>query len=598
MRLPKVLDIFRAAGIDFRQDAPGPQELQRAEQLIGQCAENPQSLVPEVLRAERRADAEKRRADSHERSCAAATQAAEQLNELVQGMVRGASDFWHLLTVRHTAQGPRAVCQVGGRLQELAVHPDVDVFELEQLEPWEFVGVHENVVVGTWRDDPALFANAHGEVVSFKHFVDRDAYLIEVSRNGHEDSIVGLARSLWDQEFTPHSRLVLQRDNPHLAIAIAAADQVRSKFEVPIDRIPIRLDDLAGIEDLAERLIEDILLRVYHTGIRDRFGVQAMRGVLLHSYKPGMGKSKFVSAIARWLYDHSDLLGFEVVLYEVKPNETKIVWHGGDAQIIRDLWGTIHARAAQPRTRPLIQVLVFDEVDSLGKRGEANEQVTSAAQNDGLQALLAEMDGLARGDNHVGPPSHVLCFGMTNRPDRVSSALKRPGRFGDLVLAMPAVTIESAENVMAIYARGDELPWYLNGEIQTSVDEELTRASILRPALARVFDAVVVRYKTDTQRSIDVTAGEIMANVHFMDAMNAAKKRAAVRSWRNSGVAAVGYDDIVDCLLDSALRVAQQMEADPQMLIRHLQVKVPVTRVDVVAKSELAEYRYLQGHST
>ncbi len=595
MRPPKLVDILRAAGNDLERRPPSPEELHRSEHYLAQCNDNPYALVPEMLRIERQADAEKRRADAAQHACNTATAAAESINELLHEMVHGASDFWHLLTVRQTDDGPRAVCQVGGRLQELAVHPDVDLSDLEQLQSWEFVGVHENVVVGTWRDDPTLFANAHGEVATFKNHVDRDAHLVEVSRNGHEDAIVALSRSLWDQEMTPHTRLVLQRDNPHQAIAIAAANQDRSKFEIPIENIDMRLDDLAGIEEIAERLINDVMLQIRDTEIRDRFGLQPMRGVLLYSYKPGMGKSKFASAFARWLYDHSDVLGWDVVLYEIKPNETKIVWHGGDAQIIRDLWRTVRARAAQPRTRPLIQILVFDEVDSLGKRGETNELVTSAAQNDGLQAMLAEMDGLARGDNHDGPPSHVLCFGMTNRPDRVSSALKRPGRFGDLFLAMPAVTIESAEDVMAIYARGEELPWYLNAEIQVGVDEEVIRANFLRPALSRVFDAVVVRYKTDTQRSIDVTAGEIMANVHFMDAMNAAKKRAAVRCRRNSGVPAVGYDDVVDCLLDSALTVAHQMEADPQMLIRHLQVKVPVTRVDAVAKQELAEHRYLRA---
>jgi hypothetical protein len=147
---------------------------------------------------------------------------------------------------------------------------------------------------------------------------------------------------------------------------------------------------------------------------------------------------------------------------------------------------------------------------------------------------------------------------------------------------------------MAIYARGDKLPWYLEDEIQAGIEDEVIRANFLRPALASVFDAVVVRYKTDMQRSVDVTAGEIMANVHFMDAMNAAKKRAAVRCRRKSGVHAVCYDDVVDCLLDSALTVAHQMEADPQMLIRHLQVKVPVTRVDAIAKQELADHRFLR----
>jgi ATP-dependent 26S proteasome regulatory subunit len=584
------LDALRLAGVDLQNQTPDPRDLLRASELIERCGRERYSLVPDVLRGDR----ELREA---QRLSATTSEAAERLNDMLHDMVDGAHEYWPLVTVRETADGPRAVCQVASKCQELAIHPDCPVEELKNLEFWEYVAVHENVVVGTWRDDPVLFARAHGEIASFKRYVDRDAHLVEVSREGHDEPIVELAPALWECPLTPHSRLILQRGNPHRAIALAAGEDASSKFEIPIENIDVRLEDLAGVEEIAVKLIEDIYLRMCRTDIRDQFGLQAMRGVLLYSYKPGMGKSKFVSATARWFYDERESTGIEVVLYEVKPNETKSVWHGGDAKTVRELWGQIRARQTQPRTRPLLQIVVFDEMDSLGRRGASNEIVTSSAQSDALEALLAEMDGLARGNPHLGPPSHVLCFGMTNRPDRVDDAAKRPGRFGDLVLAMPAVTLESAEDVMAIYARGDELPWYLGDEVRVGVELERIRTHILRPALASIFNAIVLRYKTDTQRSIEATAGEIMANVHFMDAMNAAKKRAAVRCWRNSGIEAVTYEDVADCLLDSALSVAQQMEADPHMLIRHLQVKLPVTRVDAVDKRELAEHRFLRVHS-
>ena len=590
MPAPNPLDVLRASGIDVQHQTPNPREFHRTVQLIDRCTVDQYALVADVLRSEREVNEAKR-------LCAVANQAAEQLNEMLQTMVQSVRDFWHLVAIRETEEGPRAVLQMAGRWQELAIHPDCDRQELEELQSWEFVAVNENVVVGAWRDDPALFANAHGEVVSFKNVVDRNAHLIEVTRNGHEDCVVELGRPLWDRELTPHSRLVLQRDDPHRVIAVAAADEAPSQFEIPIANFDVRLDELAGMEDLAVRLIEEIQLRIRRPDLRARFGLKPLRGVLLYSHKPGMGKSKFVSAIARWFYDHSETIGYDVVLYEIKPNETKIVWHGGDAKIIRELWQKIRDRQARPRTRPLIQIVVFDEIDSLGNRGAANERPTSSAQNDALQALLVEMDGLARGESQDGPPSHVISFGMTNRPDMLDSAAARPGRFGDLVLSIPAVTLESAEDVMAVYARGSEMPWSLGGEIRTGVDLNEIRAHILRPALASIFNSDILHYKTDTQRNIDVTAGETMANVHFMDAMNSAKKRAATRCWRNSGVPGVTYDDVVDCLLDSAIGVAQQMEADPQMMIRHLQVKVPVTRVDAVDRRELADHRFLKVHS-
>ena len=163
----------------------------------------------------------------------------------------------------------------------------------------------------------------------------------------------------------------------------------------------------------------------------------------------------------------------------------------------------------------------------------------------------------------------------------------------DLVLPMPDVDEQGAEGVMAIYARGQSIPWYLDGEIYQQLDEQQIRHSFLRPALAHVFSTVVLKYKTDTQRSIDVKAGQILANVHYKDAVNRAKKRAAARFLRKIGTPAVAYHDVVDCLLDVALDQARQMAADPQMLIRQLEIKIPVAGVDVVPKSELEQHRYV-----
>jgi SpoVK/Ycf46/Vps4 family AAA+-type ATPase len=307
-----------------------------------------------------------------------------------------------------------------------------------------------------------------------------------------------------------------------------------------------------------------------------------------------MGKTAFMRAIALWLHDHSESLGFDVVLYVVKPNETKSMWHGEDARIVREeLWGAIHARQKLPRSRALIQIVVLDELDSLGRRSGGGDPAHSATQSDALEAMLVEMDGMIQDQPSDGPPAHVLCAGMTNRPDRVDEAAKRPGRF-DLVLPMPEVDCDSAEAVMAIYARGAALPWYLDDEVST-IDEPTICAQFLRPALKQVFPAVVLRYKTDTQRSIDVTAGQILANVHYKDAMNRAKKRAALRQLRETGIPAVTCDDVVDCLLDVAVDFAQQMEADPQMLIRQLKVKVPLVGAEAVPVEELQQHHYVQS---
>jgi hypothetical protein len=50
----------------------------------------------------------------------------------------------------------------------------------------------------------------------------------------------------------------------------------------------------------------------------------------------------------------------------------------------------------------------------------------------------------------------------------------------------------------------------------------------------------------------------------------------------------------VDCLLDVATEFARQVEADPQMLLRQLSIKVPVVGVEAVPKEQLQQHHYLR----
>ena len=573
-----------AAGLDPTQCDEAM--VRRIEELMHTIPNDPMAAVVEVLRAWAERDHAKR-------CCRDAAEAATKLEEMIQKMLEGNSLLCRLEAIRETPSGPRAVCRISAALHELSIHPEVDVDALRSVKPWEYVAVHEQVVVGYWKDDPALYANAHGEVVEFKGYADRALGLVRVARTG-EERIAVLDPSVADMELTPHTRLILQRDDPSRVIAVVAAQEAQSRFEVPASAMTTRLQDLAGVAEVAEQLIQDILLRVYFGDIRDRFDLEPLRGILLYSYKPGMGKTALVRAIARFLYDHRETLGADVVLYVVKPNETKSMWHGEDARIVREeLWGAIRARQALPRSRPLIQLIAMDELDSMGQRAGRDERVLSAAQSDAVEAMLHEMDGMLQQQPNGGPPAHVLVLGMTNRPDRVDDAMKRPGRF-DVILPMPDVDPQTAEDVMAIYARSQNLPWYLEGEVKSEVAMQIVRSQFLRPAVARFFSAVVLRYRSEGQRSFDVTAGEILSNAHLKAVVNRAKRAAAVRAMTGTGIPAITQDDLMDAMLDVCIECARQMEADPRMLVRQLDIKVPVSEVRTVPRRQLEEHRYLR----
>lgn len=588
MPTPNPLDILRAAGIDLQRDPPDAKLIKDAETALERAVCDPSRLAAQHIRMQHRLN-------EAQSQCAKTAEAAGKLEAMLADLLEGNMLLSRLETLRDTPTGPRAICRVNGYLRDLPIHPEVNIELLRQVQSWEYVTIREQVVTGAWQGDPYLLASAQGEVVEFKGYKDREQHLVRVG-HGPDEKVVLLAPPLRDIELTAQVRLVLQRDDPHRAISAVPAEHTNSRFEVPIDRIHTRLEDLAGVGEIAEKLLEDILLRIFHGEIRDQYGLDQLKGVLLYS-RPGMGKTAFMRAIALWLHEHSELLGFDVLLYVVKPNETKSMWHGEDARIVREeLWGAIRARQHLPRAQALVQIVVMDEIDSLGKRAGSDQHVNSSAQSDALEAMLVEMDGMIQDQPEQGPPSYVLCAAMTNRPDRVDEAAKRPGRF-DLVIPMPDVDRDSAEDVMAIYARGTTLPWYLDGRVQTAVDPALIRSQVISPALAQVFPAVVLRYKTETQRSIDVTAGQILANVHYKDGMNRAKKRAAFRQLRQMGIPAATFEDVIDCLVDVAVEYARQMEADPQMLIRQLGIKVPVAGVETVPLEELQGHRYLRVHS-
>lgn len=589
---PEIIAVLReAAGSRGLATMPTPAELEEIQQWVQRSQQEPRSLVVDLLRA-------RWRAENAEKQCAVAAEAAESLEETLHDMVHNHAALYRLEATRLDGEQTRAICRTGGQMREFPLHPDVDPECLEGLQPWEYVRVVEDVVVGVWAGDPSLRLSAQGEVVAFRGYRDRQRGLVHVAEDGHRERIARLAADLREQDIPAGSKLVLLGDNPHWVVDVLPGQSTHSRFEVPVEKINTRLDDLAGIESVARQLIEEVVVHVLNPDVCREFGLDPMRGFLLSSYKPGMGKTAFVRAFAYWLHELGQEQGFDVVLYFVPPNATKSMWHGEDARIVReDLWGAVRARQAQPRDRGLFQFIVFDEVDSLGKRTDASEMITSSAQSDALESMLSEMDGLVQFEATDGPPAYVLVGGMTNLPERVDEALKRPGRMGDLDLEMPDLTADAAEDILAIYARGTRLPWYVDGQIETDLDESRIRQSLLRPALASVFSTVALCYATDSQRRIEVTAGQILAGVHYKEAMNRAKKQAVLRRVQDLGVPAVTLDDVAENLAAVAQSTACQMAADKKMLVRQLQIKVPVTRVDLVPREEMEDHRYLRVYS-
>ncbi len=591
--LSDLSQLFQRAGRDLRRERLTKKDVAEAQQLLEACRSEPSALAAEVLRTRRAAAAAEREGERM-------SDAVGQLENLLEGLLGAPSVLCRVEGVRTDApEGPRVCCIYGGQLRELGLHPDVSLESVRSLESWEFACVHatELVVTGVHRD-PELFARAHGEVAEFRGWQDKELGLVRVTSGSHGETIVSLPSTLREAELRVDDGLVLQRDDPSRCIARVERGVESSPYEVALDTLETTFDDLVGLDDIAATLIEDVMLRLVHPEIRTRFDLAPLKGGILYSTKAGMGKTALVRALGRYLSDLGDDFGYDFVLYSVRPNELKSMWHGGDAKKVRELCDTIYGRQARPRTRPLIQMVVFDEVESLGRRAgsdDARTAATSSAHNDVVQSLLAEMDGVeSRDASREDPPAHVLWLGLTNRPALLDPALRRAGRFGDVYLEVPDATIDVAEGILAAYCRAaDGLPFQVDGELRTDLTLDEVRAAVLRPALEPYFEAVCLRATSETGSVREVTLAELLAGVHYKETMSRAKKRAARRTLFEEGVEAVTVDDVATSLLETACEAARQLDADRTTLQNQLRLEKRVVRVELVPFEELLVHRYV-----
>lgn len=175
-------------------------------------------------------------------------------------------------------------------------------------------------------------------------------------------------------------------------------DRETSRFQV--DKKPdVRLDDVAGLDEVKRVLRDNIIRPFEHPEVYDRFGIKGGAGVLLYG-PPGNGKTFIAKAIAGEL----DAAFFNIVLSEMKN------------KYVGETEKNISALFAEARKQERV-VLFLDECESLlRKRG--NQKVAA------VESFLAETDGLQENENLM------LLLLATNRPWMMDPAVTRPGRIG------------------------------------------------------------------------------------------------------------------------------------------------------------------------
>ncbi len=181
--------------------------------------------------------------------------------------------------------------------------------------------------------------------------------------------------------------------------------------EVEIEVPSVRWEDVGGLNDIKQKLIEAVEWPLKYPEKFEKFGIKPPKGILLYG-PPGCGKTLLAKAIAT---------ESEANFISVKGPEIFNKWVGESEKAIREIFRK--ARQASPC------IVFFDEVESVIPRKDAVDD-SSGVTNRVASQLLAEIDG-------IEDLSDVIVIGATNRPDIIDPAALRPGRFDRLIYVPP-----------------------------------------------------------------------------------------------------------------------------------------------------------------
>ncbi|MBI2935462.1 MAG: CDC48 family AAA ATPase [Chloroflexi bacterium] len=201
---------------------------------------------------------------------------------------------------------------------------------------------------------------------------------------------------------------------------------IREVFtEVP----EVRWDDVGGLEEVKQTLMEAIEWPLKYPEQFQRAGASPPKGVLLTG-PPGTGKTLLAKAVANQS---------EVNFISVKGPALISKWVGESEKGVREVFRK--ARLASPC------IVFFDELDALTPRRGAGGD--SAVTERVVSQFLTELDGIEE-------LKGVTVLAATNRPDILDPALLRSGRF-DLQLQLPIPNEKARREIFVIHTRGKPL---------------------------------------------------------------------------------------------------------------------------------------------
>ena len=201
----------------------------------------------------------------------------------------------------------------------------------------------------------------------------------------------------------------------------------RIKELILVEKPKIKFRDIAGLDEVKERIKEAIVYPFIFPDDYTYFGVNPGGGILLYG-PPGCGKTMLAAAAAAEC---------DAAFINLKISDIKDKYVGESEKNIKQVFelARSHDRA----------ILFFDEIDALaGERSGSAESHEKSLVNE----LLAQMDAL----ESKGSPRNSLVLAATNQPWGVDLALRRSGRF-DSAVFIPNPDTEARRKIFQINLR-------------------------------------------------------------------------------------------------------------------------------------------------
>ena len=265
--------------------------------------------------------------------------------------------------------------------------------------------------------------------------------------------------------------------------------------EVFVEIPDVSWEDIGGLEDVKEELIQAVSWPLRHAEVFERYSVQPTRGIMLHG-PSGTGKTLLAKALAN---------ESGVNFISVKGPSLMSRYVGESERAIREVFRT--ARQAAP------SILYFDEIESLIPiRGR--EAGGSAFTERVIGQFMSEMSGI---EDLQG----VVVLATTNRLDLVDPALLVAGRF-DLVLELPLPDAEARESIFRIELRRKPLAPDIDVKDLAALTKGASGADIAFVCRKATTEALKAHLKGEGERE----EGSLrLERVHFDAALGELQKR-------------------------------------------------------------------------